>query len=82
MGFAASRSRPFPPAEAAGIAVRTVKQFTAEHPGAFDLVKWVLFDDETFRVYADELKRWEVSELVQSPTFYEINRILGEGGLA
>ena len=72
----------YPLAEAAGIAVRTVKQFTAEHPGAFDLVKWVLFDDETFRVYADELKRWEVSELVQSPTFYEINRILGEGGLA
>lgn len=44
----------FPLEEAAVIAVRTAREFAAEHPGALDIVKWVLFDDRTFEVYANE----------------------------
>lgn len=52
----------FPVEEAAGIAVSTVKKFVADHPGEMDVIKWVLFDDETRRVYERELGQWEMSE--------------------
>lgn len=52
----------FPLKEAAQIAVSTAKKFVADHPGEVDVIKWVLFDDETFRVYERELERWEKSE--------------------
>ena len=45
----------FPVEEAARIAVKTARGFIAEHPGVMDIIKWVLFDDDTFRVYADEI---------------------------
>lgn len=45
----------FPLEDAAGIAVGTVKEFIAEHPGTFSTVKWVLFDDRTLEVYEREL---------------------------
>ena len=37
--------------EAARIAVETAAEFTAAHPGALELVEWVLFDDRTWQVY-------------------------------
>lgn len=41
----------YPVQEAAGVAVRAVKEFLSEHPEAFDLVEWVLFDKRTLFVY-------------------------------
>lgn len=41
----------FPVEEAAQIAVETAAEFAAAHPGALDLVEWVLFDDRTWQVY-------------------------------
>lgn len=41
----------YPVKEAARIAVGTVLEFIAEHPDAFDVVEWVLFDDNTMQVY-------------------------------
>ena len=70
----------FPVDEAAEIAVRTAKQFAADHPGALDVVKWVLFDDKTLEAYQSQLERWMVSEIVRSPGFYSINKMLLEGG--
>lgn len=49
----------FPLAEAAKIAIGTAKKFISEHPGAFDVVKWVLFDDRTLAAYEEELERHE-----------------------
>ncbi len=41
----------YPVKEAARIAVGTVSEFIVEHPEAFDVVEWVLFDDNTMQVY-------------------------------
>ena len=41
----------YPVREAAKIAVGTVTEFLEEHPDAFDVVEWVLFDDNTMQVY-------------------------------
>lgn len=41
----------YPVKEAAKIAVGTVAEFLEEHPDAFDVVEWVLFDDNTMQVY-------------------------------
>lgn len=41
----------YPVREAARIAVGTVSEFIVEHPEAFDVVEWVLFDDNTMQVY-------------------------------
>ncbi|MDO4649695.1 MAG: O-acetyl-ADP-ribose deacetylase [Eubacteriales bacterium] len=46
----------YPKDQAAEIAVRTVSNFVKNHPGAFDLVEWVLFDEDTESVYADVLE--------------------------
>ncbi len=45
----------YPLEEAAEIAVRTVKEFVKEHPGSFDVIKWVLFDERTLQAYEDKL---------------------------
>lgn len=47
----------FPVEEAASIAVRTAKEFVGSHPGQLDLIKWVLFDDATLKVYENELAK-------------------------
>lgn len=62
------------------IAVRIAKKFAAEHPGELDVIKWVLFDDNTLKAYADEIEYWRVSEMVQSPNFYFMNKMLRDGG--
>ena len=41
----------YPVKEAAKIAVGTVAEVLEEHPDAFDVVEWVLFDDNTMQVY-------------------------------
>ena len=49
----------FPVDEAAKIAIGTAKEFVAAHPGELDLILWVLFDDQTFSVFENELKTAE-----------------------
>ncbi len=46
----------FPVQLAAQIAVRTVREFIAGHPDAFDVVMWVLFDEYTEAVYQAEVE--------------------------
>ena len=48
----------FPVGLAAKIAVKTVGEFLREHPDAFDLVEWVLFDEQTELVYAIEVNAY------------------------
>ena len=47
----------YPLTEAAEIAVRTAKLFVVEHPGKLDVIKWVLFDDNTFQAYESQIKQ-------------------------
>ena len=47
----------YPVVKAAKVAVDTVRQFMADHPGQLDKVVWVLFDDRTFAVYQAEIHR-------------------------
>ena len=47
----------FPVELAAKIAVKTVSRFMNENPDSFDLVEWVLFDDETDRIYKGEVDK-------------------------
>ena len=47
----------YPVEEAAEIAVRTVKEFTGQHPDRFDLIEWVLFDRHTYEVYDQALRQ-------------------------
>lgn len=71
----------FPLDEAAKIAVSTAKKFTTDHPGELDVIKWVLFDDETLGTYEKELEQWEMLELVYSSEFDVMNRTLRDGGM-
>ena len=47
----------FPLEDAAKIAVSTARRFTADHPGKFDVIKWILFDDRTLEAYEKEFNR-------------------------
>ena len=47
----------YPVQQAAGIAVRTVREVVAQYPEAFDDVRWVLFDERTKLVYDEALSR-------------------------
>lgn len=47
----------YPLEEASEIAVRTVKKFVKEHPGSFDVIKWVLFDERTLHAYEEKLEK-------------------------
>lgn len=46
----------FPVELAAKIAVHTVERFLKENENSFDLVEWVLFDDNTEKVYEKEVE--------------------------
>ena len=48
----------FPLEDAAKIAIDTARRFAASHPGRLDVMKWVLFDDQTLEVYEKELGAW------------------------
>ena len=41
----------FPVEKAAGIAIGTVGKFVEENAGCIDMVEWVLFDENTEKVY-------------------------------
>ena len=69
----------YPVEEAAKIALQTVNQFIDEHPGALDLVEWVLFDEHTRDVYEKAFQLAQVSKIVHSPRLDEINRMLRDG---
>ena len=47
----------FPVELAAKIAVHTVARVLEENEGKFDLVEWVLFDENTEKVYETEVDR-------------------------
>lgn len=47
----------YPLDEAAEIAVGTAKQFAVEHPGKLDVIKWVLFDDNTLQAYERQIRQ-------------------------
>ena len=47
----------FPVDKAAQIAIRTVASFLSEHKEDFDLVEWVLFDENTEKVYEAEVDK-------------------------
>jgi O-acetyl-ADP-ribose deacetylase (regulator of RNase III) len=47
----------YPVDEAAKTAVNTVNDYIKNHPGALDLVEWVLFDNKTFEVYNRALEQ-------------------------
>ena len=69
----------YPVEEAALISVGTVNQFIEAHPGKFDLVEWVLFDEHTYGAYEKALNQLQVSKIVHSPKLDEINRMLRDG---
>ena len=46
----------FPLEEAARIAVGTARSFVEEYPDKLAIIKWVLFDDNTFGVYSAVIK--------------------------
>jgi O-acetyl-ADP-ribose deacetylase (regulator of RNase III) len=46
----------YPLAEAAGIALKTTRAFLSETPGSLREVVFVLFDDNSYRAYADALE--------------------------
>lgn len=50
----------FPIELASEIAIETVKEFLEKNIGVFDLVEWVLFDDETYSIYTKKAKDLEV----------------------
>ena len=47
----------FPVELAAKIVVKTVSRFLEDNKNSFDLVEWVLFDDETDRIYEGEVDK-------------------------
>ncbi len=52
----------YPVKEAACIAVETVSKFLAEHPDAFDVVEWILFDDKTMQVYEQAIEKADAQQ--------------------
>ena len=46
----------YPLDQAVEIAVSTVKEVVADHPGDLDVIKWVLFDDRTFEAYESRIE--------------------------
>ena len=47
----------FPVELAAKIAVKTVSRFLDNNPDSFEFVEWVLFDNETYRIYKGEVDK-------------------------
>lgn len=43
----------YPLEQAAAVAVRTVRQFCRQHPEAFDIIRFVLFDSRTLQAYQE-----------------------------
>ena len=69
----------FPKDKAAAIALRAVNQFIEANPGKMDLIKWVLFDDDTLSVYKDALSKLQISKIVGTSMLDSINMMLRDG---
>ena len=69
----------FPKDKAAAIALRAVNQFIEANPGKMNLIKWVLFDDDTLSVYKDALSKLQISKIVGTPMLDSINMMLRDG---
>lgn len=46
--------------DAACITIKTVKDFYQEHQNSFDYVRFVLFDEYTFQVYKEDIKKLNI----------------------
>lgn len=66
----------YPKNQAAEVAIYIAVEFTGQNPDAFDLIEWVLFDDDTKNIYEDILEKLNVSRIVNSPALDHINRML------
>lgn len=71
----------YPVEQAAKVAVTAVNTFIRLHPGTLRKVRWVLFDQNTYEVYRKEIERQLVTDIANSSTLDEINRILRNGGI-
>ena len=49
----------FPVEKAARIAIATVGKFLEENEGLFDMVEWVLFDENTEKIYREEIEKYD-----------------------
>lgn len=47
----------YPVEKAARVAMEAVRSFLDEHPGKLDLVRWVLFDERTKKIYEEKVKQ-------------------------
>ena len=47
----------YPVKEAAQIALATAAEYLRKHPGAFEVVRFVLFDDKTFAAFGTEMEK-------------------------
>lgn len=54
----------FPVERAAKLAVTTVDRFLQGHPGVFDMVLWVLFDERALAAYQDAVQMIKNEELI------------------
>lgn len=45
------------------VAVKSVYEFIKDHPGCFDLIMWVLFDDKTKAAYDEAIKIIESTQI-------------------
>lgn len=69
----------FPVDAAAQIAVKAVYEFISAHPGRFERIEWVLYDDQTLSAYTVALENQYVNQVLDSPVFDHINRLLSDG---
>ncbi|MCI8667944.1 MAG: O-acetyl-ADP-ribose deacetylase [Lachnospiraceae bacterium] len=68
----------FPVEQAAKIAVRTVKEFLDKHPGKIDEVIWVLFDENTEKIYrqaVEDSSKYKLSRKLKFGLAQEQDRI-------
>lgn len=71
----------YPLDKAVETAIMAVYEFIDNNPGKLDLVEWVFIDDKTLGKYQDALERIEALRIINSPDFYRLNRMLGNGEL-
>ena len=66
----------YPLDSASMVAVKSVYEFVKDHPGCFDLIMWVLFDDKTKAAYDEAIKIIESTQRERSSTNI-ISKIIG-----
>lgn len=66
----------YPVREATDIAVKTVKQFFENNPDAFDLIRFVVFDDNTEKIYIDVLDKY-IEEYENNKKSFTDRKVIG-----